>query len=143
MALDGKTLRGTMGHGQTQGVHLLAACLPGEGAVLMQVAVDRKENEIAAAPRLLSGLDFRGKVVTGDALLSQRPLSTQIVKADGDYLWKIKYNQHSTYRAQARCRYDAYPAEALNLVSRRSKPPLQQSCTQLILRLPPPRKRLQ
>ena len=37
VALDGKTLRGTIEVGQTQGLHLLAAYLPQEGLVLMQV----------------------------------------------------------------------------------------------------------
>jgi len=34
-------------------VHLLAAYLPAEGIVLMQVAVESQENEIVAAPKLL------------------------------------------------------------------------------------------
>ena len=53
IAIDGKTLRGTIPTGETQGLHLLAAYLPDEGLVLMQVEVDSQENEIVAAPRLL------------------------------------------------------------------------------------------
>lgn len=71
----------------------MAAYLPGEGVVLAQVAVESKENEIVAAPRLLSQLDLRGVVVVGDALQAQRALSTQIVEQGGDYLWLIKGNQ--------------------------------------------------
>jgi predicted transposase YbfD/YdcC len=93
LCLDGKTLRGTIPAGQSRGVHLLAAFLPGEGWVLAQVDVDGKENEITAAPRLLETLDLRGKVVTGDALLAQKSLSTQIVEAGGDYVWTVKDNQ--------------------------------------------------
>ena len=40
--------------GEKQGVHLLAAYLPEEGVVLLQVAVELQENEISAAPRLLN-----------------------------------------------------------------------------------------
>ena len=69
IALDGKTLRGTLAVGQTRGQHLLAAYLPAEGWVLFQVEVDGKENEITAAPRVLKMLDLRGKIVTGDACL--------------------------------------------------------------------------
>ncbi len=98
IALDGKTLRGTIPAGQTQGVHLLAAFLPAEGWVLMQVEVDGKENEIVAAPRVLNCLDLRGKVVTGDALLAQRNLSIQIVEGGGDYLWAVKENQEGLYQ---------------------------------------------
>ena len=93
IAIDGKTLRGTIPAGETHGVHLLAAYLPEEGLVLMQVEVDSKENEIRAAPRLLACLDLRGKVVMGDALHTQREVSAQILAAGGDYLWIVKENQ--------------------------------------------------
>lgn len=93
IALDGKSLRGSIPSGQTQGIHLLAAFVPREGLVLMQVEVDSKENEITAAPRLLKSLDLRGKVVTGDAMFTQRDLSIQIVQSGGDYVWMVKDNQ--------------------------------------------------
>ena len=91
--LDGKTLRGTIPAGQTKGIHLLAAYLPEEGWVLLQVEVSSWENEIPAAQRILRQLDLRGKIVTGDALLTQRELSSQIVKAGGNYVWPVKDNQ--------------------------------------------------
>jgi len=93
IAIDGKTLRGTIPPGQSQGLHLLAAYLPGEGLVLMQIAVESKENEIVAAPKLLKVLDLRGKVVIGDAMHTQRQLSIEILTAGGDYLWIAKDNQ--------------------------------------------------
>ncbi len=93
IALDGKTLRGTIPLGQTRGVHLLAAYLPGEGLVLMQVEVAGHENEIRAAPQLLKNLDLQGKIVTGDALLTQRKLASQIVAAGGEYVFPVKDNQ--------------------------------------------------
>jgi hypothetical protein len=67
VVLDGKTLRGTIPKGKSQGVHLLAAYLPEEGIVLLQVAVESKENEITVAPRLLAELDLKGRIVCGDA----------------------------------------------------------------------------
>jgi predicted transposase YbfD/YdcC len=93
LAIDGKTLRGTIPAGQTRGVHLLAAYLPERGVTLVQVAVERKENEIVAAPKLLKHLDLNGVVVTGDAMHAQRALSRQIVEAQGDYCWFVKENQ--------------------------------------------------
>jgi predicted transposase YbfD/YdcC len=93
IALDGKTLRGTISAGQTHGRHLLAAYLPAEGWVVFQVEVANKENEIVAAPRVLKSLDLRGKIVTGDAMFAQRELSLQIVAAGGDYVWVVKDNQ--------------------------------------------------
>lgn len=93
VVLDGKTMRGTIPKGKTQGVHLLAAYLPEEGIVLMQIAVESKENEITAAPRVLSRLDLKGRVVCGDAMFTQRNLSVQIVAQGGDYIWFVKENQ--------------------------------------------------
>lgn len=81
IAIDGKTLRGTIGVSEELGVHLLAAYLPETGVVLMQVEVSRTENEIVAAPKVLNCLDLRGKVVTGDAMYAQRELSVQVVEA--------------------------------------------------------------
>ena len=93
LAIDGKTLRGTIPSGHTRGVHLMSAYLPKSGLVLGQVAVETKENEIVAAPRVLKGIDLRGMVVTGDAMQAQRALSTQVVGQGGDYLWLVKGNQ--------------------------------------------------
>lgn len=93
VALDGKTVRGTIPAGQTRGLHLLAAFLPGEGWVMVQVEVGCKENEVVAAPRVLQCIDLRGKIVTGDAMLAQRNLAVQIVEDGGDYVWTVKDNQ--------------------------------------------------
>lgn len=93
IAIDGKTVRGTIGTDHPRGEHLLCAYLPEEGIVLFQVAVGLKENEITAAPTLLRTLDLRGKIVMGDALHTQRALSVQIREAGGDYLWFAKDNQ--------------------------------------------------
>ncbi len=98
VAVDGKIIRGTIPAGHTRGVYLLAAYLPDEGWVWLQVEVDRKENEIPVAARVLKALDLRGKVITGDALLAQRELSVQIVQAGGEYIWIIKDNQPETLR---------------------------------------------
>ncbi len=93
LAVDGKTLRGTIPLGATQGVHLVAAYLPRRGVVLAQLAVDSKANEIVVVPSLVAQLDMTGVVVTGDAMQTQCSLSIQIVEAGGDYLWFVKDNQ--------------------------------------------------
>ena len=61
--------------------------------VITQLEVQAKENEIVVAPTILATLDLHGVVVTGDALYTQRPVSTQIVEASGDYVWLVKDNQ--------------------------------------------------
>ncbi len=93
VAIDGKTITGTIPLGKTRGVHLVAAYLPGECVVLAQLAVDCKENEIVVMPTLLACLDLQGRVVVGDAMQTQRALSGQVIAQGGDYLWFVKENQ--------------------------------------------------
>ncbi len=93
VSMDGKVLRGTIEAEQHDGLWLLAAYLPGEGITLAQVAIETKQNEISAAPRLLSCIDLRNKVVIGDALHTQQTISIQIGKAGGNYIWTVKANQ--------------------------------------------------
>jgi len=83
MCLDGKTLRGTIPLGESQGVHLLAAYVPAQGVVLAQVQVNGAFDEPQQAPALLAGLDLCGVVVSGDALFAHPNLSLQIVQAHG------------------------------------------------------------
>ena len=84
IAIDGKTLRGTITRDDPFGLHLLAAYLPGEGIVLFQMVVEQeKENEIGVAPQLLKSLDLCQKVVVADAMHAQRSLSLQITEAVG------------------------------------------------------------
>lgn len=93
VALDGKTLRGTLVWGKTRGLHLLAAYWPEAGLVLAQVEVDPTTNEIGAAPLVLKSLDLKGKIITGDAIFAQRDLSLLIGQAGGDFVWTVKDNQ--------------------------------------------------
>lgn len=93
IGFDGKTVRGTIPGGSSQGEHLLAACLVDEDIVVGQVAVGAKENEIVQAPALLDAIDLRGKVVMGDAMHTQTALSDQIVAGEGDFIWLVKDNQ--------------------------------------------------
>jgi predicted transposase YbfD/YdcC len=92
VSIDGKVLRGTLDEAQ-MGTYLLAAYLPSEGLVLMEVALDGKGCEIPGAAKLLNVVDLREKVVMGDALHTQRAVSIQIVEAGGDYIWFAKGNQ--------------------------------------------------
>lgn len=93
VVIDGKTMRGTIPLGRSQGVHLLAAYLPTEGVVLKQVEVGAKQNEISAAPALIEGLELKNRVVCGDAMHTQRELSVDVLARGGDYLWLLKDNQ--------------------------------------------------
>ena len=98
LAIDGKTLRGTIPLGESHGVHLVAAYLPQEGVVLGQVQASNWGSEPGAASRLVATIDLRGMVVTGDAIFACRPLSSKIVQAKADYLWMVKENQKQMYQ---------------------------------------------
>jgi predicted transposase YbfD/YdcC len=112
ISIDGKTVRGTIKWGESRGEHLLAAYLPEEGIVLMQVAAGEKDNEINQAPVLLGYLDLRGKIVIGDAIHTQRALSVKILDAEADYLWFAKENQ-PTLRQDIEQLFEADPRTVL------------------------------
>jgi len=97
IALDGKTLRGTIPATKSSGVHLVTAYQVDERVPLLQVKVRAKANELVVAPQILARLDLVGVLVTGDAMFAQRNLSTQIVEAGGDYCWIVKENQPTLY----------------------------------------------
>jgi predicted transposase YbfD/YdcC len=98
LILDGKTLRGTIPSGHSQGEHLLSLYEPDSRRVLAQVAVGRKENELTAAPRLLDQVTLNGTLISGDAMFAHRDLSQYLVTAGGDYLWTVKENQPHLYQ---------------------------------------------
>ena len=71
VALDGKTLCGTHQEGVPL-VHLLSVFVTRSQGVLGQTKVEKGENEITAALRLLESLPIEGAVVTGDAIFAQK-----------------------------------------------------------------------
>ncbi len=74
VAMDGKTLRGTLGHesvGQPS-VHLLSLYECQSGIVLTQRAVRSKENEISAAAALIHPALVKGRIISTDAMHTQK-----------------------------------------------------------------------
>ena len=92
IAIDGKTLRGSKKQG-APGAHLLSALAHRVGVTLAQQAVNDKTNEIPVVLDLLRHLVLEGRIVTMDALLTQRQIAQQIVDARGDYVMVVKENQ--------------------------------------------------
>jgi predicted transposase YbfD/YdcC len=92
IALDGKTLRGSRKQG-APGVHLLSALSHRLGLTLAQQAVDDKTNEITQVETVLCQLVLKDRVVTMDALLTQRHIAQTIVDEGGDYVMTVKENQ--------------------------------------------------
>lgn len=98
IALDGKTVRGARTRPDGQAPHLIAAFDHDAGAVIGQVAVDAKSNEIPAARTLLGQLDLAGVVVTMDAMHTQTDTANLIIGAEADYVFTVKRNMPSLHR---------------------------------------------
>jgi predicted transposase YbfD/YdcC len=92
MAIDGKTLRGSRKQG-APAVHLLSALSHRLGLTVWQQAVADKTNEISVMEDVLRGLLLEGRVITVDALLTQRAIAQQLVEGGGDYVMIVKGNQ--------------------------------------------------
>lgn len=85
IALDGKTVRGASARRpETAPLHLVAAYVPALEHVLEQVDADGKGRELAAVGVLLGRLPLRGRMLTGDALLTQREVCQTILDGGGD-----------------------------------------------------------
>jgi predicted transposase YbfD/YdcC len=57
----------------------------------------KQKSELAVAYRLILQIDWKGKILTGDALYCQRCLCLAILLAGGDYLFIVKKNQPQLY----------------------------------------------
>jgi predicted transposase YbfD/YdcC len=100
IAFDGKTLCGTITPEDPFGLHLLTVYLPELGIALKQLPVEKeKENEIVVAPKLLDDVELKDKIVVGDAMQTQRNLSSQIIDKQGNYVWITKGNQKGVRQA--------------------------------------------
>jgi predicted transposase YbfD/YdcC len=53
----------------------------------------KQKSELAVAYRLITHIDWKGKILTGDALYCQRCLCFELRRAGGDYLFIVKGNQ--------------------------------------------------
>ncbi|WP_308340750.1 ISAs1 family transposase [Rhodococcus sp. USK10] len=99
IALDGKTVRGARDRtDDAPAPHLVAVFDHNAGAVLGQLCVDAKSNEIPAARTLLNQFDLDGVVVTMDALHTQTDTATLITEAGGDYVFTVKANMPTLHR---------------------------------------------
>lgn len=97
-SLDGKAVRGMRKKDEEGSAYLLSVYDVKHWKVLAQVEVGRKENEISKAPKVLGSVEISQKVVTADAMHTQKALSGQIVRQGGDYIFPVKENQASLYR---------------------------------------------
>lgn len=99
VAMDGKTLRGTLGH-ESEGqpsVHLLSLYECQSGIVLSQRAVKSKENEISAAAALVHPALVKGRIISSDAMHTQKKWCACVHAYKGYYLTIVKKNQPQMY----------------------------------------------
>jgi hypothetical protein len=101
VAIDGKAVRGAKEQ-HLPGAYLLSAFASRRGAVLAQLAIGERENELTQALPLLRQIDLSEVLVTGDALFAQRALCTHIVEHGGHYLFEVKDNQPALLQALKR-----------------------------------------
>jgi predicted transposase YbfD/YdcC len=94
VAIDGKTSRrsGDATKGRAA-LHLVSAWATAQRLVLGQQAIQHKENEIVAIPRLLEMLELKGALVTIDAMGCQKAIAQTIHDKGADYLLPVKDNQ--------------------------------------------------
>jgi len=110
IARDGKTVRGARTRPDGKAPHLVAAFDHGAGAVLGQVAVDAKSNEIPAARTQLGQLDLDAAVVTLDAMHTQTDTATAITGAGGDYVFTVKANMPTLHQKLKKLPWKDMPA---------------------------------
>ena len=94
-AMDGKTLRGTLGHARAEQakVHLLSLYECETGVVIAQEAVESKENEISASEAFLHPLFVKGRILTADSMHTQKKWCAGVHAYGGYYLSLVKENQ--------------------------------------------------
>jgi predicted transposase YbfD/YdcC len=110
IAIDGKTVRGAKDK-NGKAPHLVAALAHGIGAVLGQVAVDEKSNEIPAVRELLKAFaDLAGAVLTIDAMHTQHDTAQAILDRGADYVMTVKANMPAMYRQLKKLPWTRIPA---------------------------------
>jgi hypothetical protein len=101
IGIDGKTLKGARREDGTK-VHLVSAFIHQQGITIAQKEVPAKSNEIPAAIPLLKPLDLKDKIITADALHTQKALARFLVQEkQADYCFTVKDNQSSLKEAIA------------------------------------------
>lgn len=99
-AMDGKVVRGTLSHAsETQpSVHLLSLYECESGLVIAQQAVKNKENEISGSAAFLHPLLVKGRILSTDAMHTQRKWFAGIHAYGGYYLSIAKKNQPGVHQ---------------------------------------------
>jgi len=93
--LDGKTLRGPQQHlaADQKKVHHLNLYEAKTGIVLKEARVEEKAGELTHLNLFLTPVLLAGRIISADALFTQRSFCQQVLAAGADYLLVVKLNQ--------------------------------------------------
>ena len=83
--------------------------------MLGQVAVGDRSNEITALPALLEMLSLTGRILTADAMHTQRTMAEAVCEAGGEYVLVLKRNQQELYKDVTLFLDDPVAAENLDI----------------------------
>jgi len=109
VSVDGKTVRGARRPDGSQ-LHLLSAFLQRSGVTVAQREVGAKTNEIPELKPMLQELDLEGRVVTADALHTQKDTARFIVEdKKADFVFTVKDNQPTLREDIALLEESAFP----------------------------------
>ena len=95
LALDGKTLRGTLGHEQPdqRPMHQVALYETKTGLLLKEQVTGEKQNELSIVSQFLTPLWVQGRILSADALHTQHAFCTCVRRWGGHSVLIAKLNQ--------------------------------------------------
>lgn len=99
VALDGKTLRGTLGHeaADQRKMHQLALYETRTGLVLKEQVVGDKQNELSIVAPFLTPVWVKGRIISADALHTQLTFCSDVTHGGGYFLLVAKGNQSTLH----------------------------------------------
>lgn len=94
VVLDGKTLRGMLGHvaEDQKSMHQMNLYEARTGIVLKQRMVDEKAGELTHLKGFLTPTLLKGRILSADALYTQKMLCQEVIASGGNYLLLVKRN---------------------------------------------------
>lgn len=101
VAVDGKAIRKTHKENYTKSaLQILTAYCTDSGVVLGQEMITSKDktNEISVFQEMLGYMDISNKIITADAMHTQKTTCQMIIKGSGDYILCLKENRKNFFK---------------------------------------------
>jgi predicted transposase YbfD/YdcC len=132
VALDGKTLRGSVDHlNDRQAAHLLSAFASDAALILAHQELAGAPDEIAAVPKLMAELGVTGVLFTADALHCQREGFARAAETGNALLVRVKDNQPNLHAALAELCAEQRPFSSDETVDRRRHGRQEHRCVEV------------